>query len=360
MEETRMAAVGRDAVAVGKQFWQEFNDDDLMGMAGEVAYNLVLAIFPALIFLAGLAGFIGDAVGVDNLFGQILDALAQVLPPAALEIVADPILAVLTTRDSRLLSIGAIGTLWAASNATAVMMKGCNRAYGVRETRPFWLHRLLIGVGLTLVLMLLLLVAFVALALGENLIAMAAPYLGLDPGIATIWQYARWPLSVLSILIALALLYWLGPNVTHRFRLFTPGAVTVTFLWLLFTIVFQFFIVTFANFPATYGAIAGFVILLGWLYYSGLLFMLGAELNQVLGADRRAISDPPAGGPQPTAPLTAAWPAAPGATPPGFAGPPPARPASDGSGAPAWMLPATLAVWTLLILVGALRRGGRP
>ena len=325
-------------IATAKLFWQEVNDDDLTGMAGEAAYNLLLALFPALIFVAALAGFVGAAAGVDGLFDQVMAMLAQVMPASALDALAGPLGEVLSTQSAGLLSLGIAGTLWAASNAIAALMKGCNRAYGVRETRPFWLHRLLIAVGLTLVMTLLLLIAFVALALGEQLVAGGARLLGLDPGLATIWRYVRWPLSILSILVALALLYWLGPNVRHRFRLFSPGALAATALWLLFTLLFQVFVVGFANYSATYGTIAGIIVLLLWLNYSSLIFLLGAELNQALDQARRHPAAPDAAAGSPPAATTAIAPAA--------------RP-------PAWLAPATLALWTLIILVGAFRRGQR-
>jgi membrane protein len=110
----------RSIAETSRLFIQQVGDDDLPGMAGEVAYNLLLALFPGLIFVAALAGFVGGALGVDNLFTQVLDALRQFMPPAALEMVTEPIRQVLSTQSGGLLSIGAIGALWAASNATAV------------------------------------------------------------------------------------------------------------------------------------------------------------------------------------------------------------------------------------------------
>ena len=96
-----MANYEPGVIGFAKQFFQEFNDDDLTGMSAEVAYNLLFALFPTLIFIAALAGFVGTAVGVDDLFDQIFAALGQVLPEAALEMIAGPILAVLSTRSTR-------------------------------------------------------------------------------------------------------------------------------------------------------------------------------------------------------------------------------------------------------------------
>jgi membrane protein len=326
-----------------------------MGMSAEVAYNLLFALFPTLIFIAALAGFVGTAVGVDDLFDQILAALNQVLPAEAVAMIAGPILAVLSTRSTELLSISAALALWAASNATAVMMKGFNRAYNVKETRPFWLYRLVIAIGLTLLMVALVLVAFLALSLGDEWAAALVQLLGLHLSIATIWQYVRLPLAALAILVALAFLYWLGPNIPMRFRLFSPGALASTLLWIAFTFLFQIYVVLFPTFSLTYGTIAGIIILMLWLQYSGLVFILGAELNHVLDqrrAARAALAAESAAADSAPAERTA---------PAALAGPPtPGGERRRGGGSPGWLGPATLAAWTLVVLIRALRRGGRP
>ena len=236
------------------------------------------------------------------------------------------------------------------------MMKGFNRAYGVKETRPFWLHRLVIAIGLTLLVIALVLVAFLALSFGEQWSTALVQFLGLDLSIATIWQYVRLPLAALAILIALAFLYWLGPNIPLRFRLFSPGAIATTLLWLVFTFFFQIYVILFPTFSLTYGTIAGIIILMLWLQYSGLVFILGAELNNVL--DRRrdaraalaAAAELAAADPAPAERTAAA----------ALAGPPTPGAERRGVGRlTGWLAPAALAAWTLVVLIRALRRGDR-
>jgi membrane protein len=269
--------------------------------------------------------------------------------------VAGPIMVVLSTRSTELLSISAALALWAASNATSVMMKGFNRAYNVKETRPFWLHRLVIAIGLTLLVIALVLVAFVALSFGEQWSAALVQFLGLDLSLATTWQYVRLPLAALALLVALAFLYWLGPNIPMRFRLFSPGAIATTLLWLVFTYFFQIYVILFPTFSLTYGTIAGIIILMLWLQYSGLVFILGAELNNVLDQrrDDRAALAAAALAPADATPAERTAPAALNAPP-----------TTGGAGRRAgevvrWIAPATLAAWMLVVLVRAFRRGDR-
>ncbi len=290
-------ARGVQVVEIGKEVWQEVQDDDLLGLAAEVAYNLLLALFPTLIFLAALAGFIGSSVGVGDLFNRIVGYLAQVLPPSALETVMTPLEQVLSTESGGLLSFGILGTLWAASNATATMMKAFNREYGVKETRPFWKHRLLIAVGLTVLLALLIVSAFLLFIFGEGLGRWVAGFVGAGDLFVTVWTILRWPVILLALLLGLAVLYWLGPNVKQSFRWISPGSVLATLLWLLFTYLFQLYIANFGNYDKTYGTIAGVIVLMLWLYLTCFLVLLGAEINSE--AEHQTAHDTTEGPPQP-------------------------------------------------------------
>lgn len=339
-------------IALARQFWDEVTTADLMGVAAEVAFNLLLALFPILLFLAALAGFVGDAAGVDGLFGRILAQLRQIMPASAVETITVPLLEVLSTRSTGLLSLGAVLTLWAASNATASLMKAFNRAYGVTETRPFWLHRLVIAVGLTLLLSVLLLAAFLVLAFGPHISRALIVFLRIDPGVVQAWDYARWPLSALTVLLALGILYAAGPNVPLRVRLLTPGSLAATGCWLLFTFVFQIYIASFANLSATYGTIAGIIILMLWLDYSALVIILGAKLDEFIDARRAEAAMPAGAHPAPLPSATAALTAASALSASASTG---RRTANGRSRLPLVMM----AVWSLLILIGALRASGR-
>jgi membrane protein len=367
-----MGGVWATAVEIAKEIAREVNDEDLLGLAAGVAYNLLLALFPGLIFIAALAGFIGGAVGVDNLFNDIQDYLTRFMPTSAVETISEPLQAVLETQSGELLSLGIIGTLWAASNATATLMKTFNRIYDVRETRPFWLHRLLIAVGLTLLLPLLILAPFLLLIFGEQFGRALADLVGLGPAFVTGWNLLRLPISLLAAMAAMALLYWLGPNVRQSFRWTLPGLLLSTTLWLLFTALFGLYLANFGNYDQTYGTIAGVIVLLLWLNYSNFVVLLGVELNQALQCryDPRMIAslactprlraraaDSQGGDTTAAAPAGSSGTSAPdnrGASPPaGTADAAPREPAST------WLKATALGLWTLIILVGAVVRTGR-
>ncbi|MCC6626501.1 MAG: YihY/virulence factor BrkB family protein [Chloroflexi bacterium] len=321
----------------------EATEADLPGAASEVAYSLVLAIFPALIFLSALAGFIGAIVGIANLFDSVLTALGRSLPPAALLAITEPLRDILSTRSGELLSVSIVFTVWAASNGTATMMKAFNRAHGVRETRPFWLYRIVIAIGVTLLLGIVVVAVFVILVFGAVLSVVAVAFLGLDPGLVSLWNWLVWPISAVVLIITLDLFYWVGPDVRQPFRLFTLGAVLAAAGWLVFSFGFRLFIALFANFPATYGTIAGMIVLMLWLNSSALVVIIGAKIN-AFRADRQgraaAVAAP---APAPAVSLPPPWPMA--------------APRQRGLGR---YIAAALGFWTLLILVGALREGRTP
>lgn len=343
-------------ITLARSIGQRIGDDDLTAQAGNVAFNLILSLFPGLIFVAALAGFIGSFLGVDSLFDQILGYLTSVLPESAVETIKGPLEGILKTQSGGLLSFGILGALWAASGATAAMMQACNRIHRVRETRPFWQHRLLIAVGLTLLLGLLVLIAFALLIFGGQLGGLFAAFIGLEAEFSLIWNLARWPIILVALILAVGMLYWLGPNARRPFRWLTPGSVIAILLWLLFTGLFGLYVANFNNYSNSYGAIAGVIVLLVWLNYSSLVILIGALIDQVLegapGLSSTASSTSDTS-------ITATF--RPGSAEP--AGPGESwsitAPLDQRPSIPAWLPLATLGAWLVIILAGALRRGGR-
>src|SRR5438093_3842819 len=191
---------------VGKAVLKEYNKDDVPGLAAELAYHFVFALFPFAIFLAALAGFIGHLIGSDKLFDQIMSTLYSALPPASAEALSKPLTEVLKAQRGGALSIGAILALWSASNGVGTVMKAFNRAYGVVETRSFVVQKGL-AVGMTAVLSLPLISGFILLVFGGQIGELIASGLGLGGLFTTTWNVVRIVGALFGISFALALLY---------------------------------------------------------------------------------------------------------------------------------------------------------
>ena len=270
--------------AVAKAVARAYQKDDVAGLAAEMAYHFIFALFPFLLFVASVAGMIGRVLRQDRLLDDVTDALSAQLPAAAAAALRGPLEEVLSQRGGEVLSVGAavgfVLALWAASNGVATALKACNRAYGVEETRGFLKHKA-IAVGLTVVLGLFLVVGVTSLTVGDDLIQRASAAYGLGGVTGLVLQAARVGLGLAGISLGIAVLSWQGPDVAQPFRWLSPGAVLATLALALLTVGFGFYVdlVAAASYARTYGTAFGLILFLSFLSLSSQVIVLGAELN---------------------------------------------------------------------------------
>jgi membrane protein len=264
----------RWATAVRRSF-KAFLDDDAMGLSAQIAFSSLLAFFPAVVFLVGLLDLAGA-------YDALRDFLAPVAPGAVLDTI-DRLQRDTSTATSVLaFVVGAAGATWAASGAMNAVIKAVNRAYGLDETRPFWLTRLL---ALALVgLMGLVLAGLVLLILfGGPLGTAIAERAELGDAFERLWSIARWPIAFVAILLFFAITYGLAPSERpSSWRRIAPGALVGSVLWLVLSGLFGLYTSYSDSYSRTYGALASGIVLLLWLYYSAFALLFGAELNAEL------------------------------------------------------------------------------
>jgi membrane protein len=274
-------------LAVGKQLAQEVSEDDIGTQAAALAYRFFLALFPFFIFLAALSGFITRLFHIANPTDRIINTLGDTLPADVTSVLRTQLEAVITSRNAALLSVGAVGTLWAASTGVGSVIKTLNRAYGVDETRPLW-ERYLLAIGLTIFAGLLAVASFFLLVVLQASGTKIADNMGLGGATGALFPLLRWPLAILLILFATSVLYRIAPNARLSVKRVLPGAATFTAVWLVTTYLFGLYVAHFASYNSTYGTLGGVVILLVWFYLTAFILLLGGELNAVL--DKRATT----------------------------------------------------------------------
>lgn len=246
-------------------------------LAGHIAYTGLLAIFPFLIFLASLAGFLG--VYVDSIAG--VNAVFDMLPTDVAKTLKPVINEVLRTQDGGLLTLGLLGALWVASNAFDALRIALNAAYEFDEPRPWWLMKLG-SIGAVVIGGIVFILLSVLIIFGP-LIWKGILY------ISPLSQEDRWAYSLLRYSLASTLLFltvlalhrWL-PGHRMRFRALLPGALATTVLWLAGASLFSLYVANLGNYSATYGSLGGVIITLLFFYISAVLFIFGAELNAAL------------------------------------------------------------------------------
>jgi membrane protein len=266
---------------------QEFQRDDALGLAAQLAYYLILALFPFILVLVSLMGTFGSP----QLASEVLGYFQQVVPQQAYQIIETFTANIISGRAEApgLLSFGILFTIWAASGAFAALINALNRAYDVEETRPFWKVRG-IAILMTLGLSVLILVGVLLLVLGPQIGEFIADLFGLGALFDLVWDIVRWPVALFFMVLTVALLYYFAPAASQPFRWITPGGLIGVLLWVLASVGFNFYVSNFGSYNKTYGSIGAVIVLLLYLYISSLTILFGATLNATLVRMKEEIS----------------------------------------------------------------------
>lgn len=266
-----------------KLTYKEINEDHVMAFAGNLTYKGLFAVFPFFTFLLSLLG-IFNATG---LVKTMVDGLSGVAPQSATVFIEDQLLSITRSQAESAFTFGAIISillaLWGVSGAFRSVMEAMNVMYEVEEDRPFWkVYGLSIFMSLAVIV--LLLGALVLVVFGESIGVAVAALVGLGSVFATVWSIAQWPVVALVVLFAFALIYYFAPAAKQRFRWISPGSIIAFVFWLIFSLLFSLYASTFggSSYNETYGSLAGVIILLLYVYYSALIMLIGAEMNQVI------------------------------------------------------------------------------
>ena len=280
-------------MGVLKRTLAEYKDDNLTDWAAALTYYAVLSVFPGLIVLVALLGLIGQDPQMTN---RLLDIVAQIGPDEAVSLFRSTIQSLVSNKASAgaLLGFGTLGAIWSASGYIGAFMRVSNLIYEMDQERPFWRKRPL-QIAITIVMVLGLAIVSVAIVVTGPLAEAVGRAIGLESVTVTIWDYAKWPVLVLLVMLMVAVLYYVAPNVKQPgWRLVTPGSVLAVVLWIVASLAFGFYVSQFATYNATYGSLAGVIVFLLWLYISNNALLLGAELNAEIERSRELKQGLPA------------------------------------------------------------------
>ena len=246
---------------------------DMLGMGAQLAFFFLLSFFPMLIFLVTLLPYLNLEQG------RIFDFLSNIMPGEVYTLIEDTLSEVLNNQNSGLLSIGILGTIWSASKGVDALMKALNRAYDV-DGKAGIMNRIW-SLMFTISLVAVFLIALVLPIFGHQIGHVIFEYLGVGESFEGIFNSIRWITPPALIFIVLTAMYWIVPNTDPRLTILSvfPGAVFATIGWLILTYGFSFYISNFGNYSSTYGSIGGVIILMLWLYFTGIILIFGGLLN---------------------------------------------------------------------------------
>lgn len=257
--------------------WNEMNNDDVFGDAAKLAYYFLLALFPLLIFLTSVIGLIiGSGTSMRDALFQYL---SRVMPSSAFQLIDSTILEVTRASSAGKLSFGLLATLWAASNGMGAITEALNTAYDLKETRPWWKQRL-VAVSLTVGLSVLIIGALALVIGGGRLADYLEAAFGLSSVFSIAWKVLQWPIALAFMLLAYAAIYYFAPDFRDQdWKWITPGSVIGVVLWLLVSFALKGYLHFFDSYSKTYGSLGAVIVLMLWLYLTGLSVLIGGEVN---------------------------------------------------------------------------------
>jgi membrane protein len=267
---------GLGPFALIKQSVKGFIDDDMSTYAAALAYQVIFSLFPFIIFLVALLGFLH----LQDFFDWLRQQIAAVMPEQGMEQL-NRVIDELQQPQGGLLSFGAVFALWAASGGIRSVMNALNKAYDVEEGRPWWkLYPL--SVLYTVGIAAMLIAAAVLLVVGPEAVQWLAQQVGLEQLFVILWTWLRWPVVLFLLTLAVAVVYYVAPDVEQDFRFITPGAVLSVIVWIAASLAFDYYVRNFADYSVMYGSIGTIIVLLLYFFISGAVLLFGAEVNAVI------------------------------------------------------------------------------
>lgn len=262
-------------IQFGKDLLERIDQADVTGLSAQLAFFFLLSLFPFLLFLVTLIGYLP----MDE--SAVIEVLSAYLPEDVVLMIESNLAHIMENRHGGLLSLGVIGTLWSASNGMNAIKKCFNKAYGVEKEQLFITSRI-ISIGLTLAMIVVIAVALLLQVFGKTIGENLYNLFNFPIDYLQIWNRLRWVVSSAIFFIVFFFLYKLTPNTKVEWRHAIWGTLFATISWQLSTLAFSYYVNTLGNYSATYGSLGTVIVLMIWFYLSGIMITTGGVINAFL------------------------------------------------------------------------------
>jgi membrane protein len=263
-----------------KRIWQRLVDEDCANLAAQMSFYFLLSLFPFFVIVASVVGWLPST----TLWDRVVTWMTQYLPVASRTLLIATMLE-LSRGDLGFLSLGLVTTIWSAASGFMSLMESLSRVYGIRDRRGYWKRRAISSVA-TIVAALFLLGSFALLSLGR----WAGKEIWVDVGAGSVLPIvlllARWVGTLCLMCLGLDLLHYFLPDVKRGWRWITPGNVFVATTFIGGSVGFNFYVRYFGNYSTVYGTLAGFFVLMLWVYMANIILLVGAEADHQLSGIR--------------------------------------------------------------------------
>jgi membrane protein len=280
---------GGSWLAAARRTLKEYKDDDLQDRAAALTYFGIQSVFPGLLVLVSLLGFVGRSATQ-----PLVSSLSKAAPASIGEIITSQVTHLQHSHAASGIVgiVGIVLALWSASNYVAAFMRASNVIYDVPEGRPIW-KTAPVRLGVTVATMILLAAAAVIVVVTGALAQKVGNILGIGSTAVTVWEIAKWPVLLVIIGLILAILFWASPNARHGFQWVSPGGFIAVLLWLIASALFALYVANFGHYNKVYGTLAGVIIFLIWMWISNVAILFGSEFNAELERGRAVAGGHP-------------------------------------------------------------------
>jgi membrane protein len=262
---------------LARSVFAEVGAHNLLGRASELAFEFLFALFPLILLMVTVFGLFASRSA--ELQTAFLSYFADFLPPAAFQLLGTTASELAVHASGGKLTFGAVAALWCASGGVGSIISALNSAYHVRETRS-WFKVRAIAVWLTLVISILLLTALFIVLVSGRVVDWLGVEFRLQSSTILLWKAVQWPAAVLFVILSYSVIYYWGPDLPERrWYWVTPGSAFGASLWLVASLGFRLYLRFFNSYSATYGSLGAVMILMLWLYVTGLAFLIGGQIN---------------------------------------------------------------------------------
>ena len=262
---------------LGKRVWTSSYEDGVYNRAAELAYFFFLSLFPGVIFITTLLGFVFKSN--TQLTALLLRYLSTTLPGSAFDLIRQVITEITRSSGTGKLTFGVLAALWTANSGMNALEDALNAVYKVKESRALW-KTYGIALILTVSASLLIIVALAIFLYGGVLVQLVSDTVGLKPAFYWTWKIAQWPLALFFVSMVASMVYYAAPNLKQRcWQWLSPGAVFATLGWIAASGLLRLYFHFFTSYAKTYGSLGAVMALMTWLYVTGIMLLLGAEVN---------------------------------------------------------------------------------
>ena len=261
-------------------FIKKIGDDDIFALGAQLAYYMVLSFIPFLMFLMTLVGF--SHLNSD----AVLNLLSNVMPTEAFNLIQSTVIEIVDREQTGLLWISIALAIWVSSSGFKAVIKGLNKAYGVKENRSY-IKLKLISMIYTILLALIVIATLFLFVFGDVIGDFFMKVLEHPEFIYYIWNMLRYVVVILIMILFFMFLYNATPCVRLGWLEVIPGAVITTLGWISISYIFAYYVNNFSNYSRLYGSLGAVFMFMTWMFITSMILILGGEINAVLAEKNR-------------------------------------------------------------------------